>query len=202
MLFLFFRFQHPYNKLYSNSTTAEISIKTQAGVKKVKIYKLNGKVSSVTIDMGKPDLTSQPVTGNGVKKLNVDGTSYDVTTLSVGNPHCVTFVDFVDKLDLKTLGPKFEHHKVFPERTNTEFVRVVGPNELKMRTWERGNGETPACGTGACAAAIAAVEKGFCPMNEDITVNVRGGQMFVRYTGDTVYLTGETSLCYEGDVEI
>ena len=185
-----------------NDTTAEITIKTQAGVKKVKIYKLNGKVSSVMIDMGKPDLSAQPVTGNGVQKLSVDGVAYDVTTLSVGNPHCVTFVDFVDKLDLKTLGPKFEHHKTFPERTNTEFVRVVGPNELKMRTWERGNGETPACGTGACAAVIAAVQKGFCKMNEDVTVNVRGGQMMVRYTGDTVYLSGETSLCFEGDVKI
>ncbi|MCQ2613680.1 MAG: carbamoyl-phosphate synthase large subunit, partial [Treponemataceae bacterium] len=185
-----------------NDTTAEITIKTKAGVKKVKIYKLNGKVSSVMIDMGKPDLSAQPVTGNGVKKLTVDGTSYDVTTLSVGNPHCVTFVDFVDKLELKTLGPKFEHHKTFPERTNTEFVRVVGPNELKMRTWERGNGETPACGTGACAAVIAAVQKGFCQMNEDVTVNVRGGQMMVRYTGDTVYLSGETNLCFEGDVKI
>ncbi len=197
-----------------NDTTAEISIKTQAGVKKVKIYKLNGKVSSVTIDLGKPSVMvpetvkgASEITGKGKgvttpAKLNVDGTSYEVTTVSVGNPHCVTFVDFVDKLNLKTLGPKFEHHKAFPERTNTEFVRVVGPNELKMRTWERGNGETPACGTGACAAVIAAVEKGFCPMNEDITVNVRGGQMFVRYTGDTVYLTGETNLCYEGDVEI
>jgi len=185
-----------------NDTTAEITIKTQAGVKKVKIYKLNGKVSSVMIDLGKPDLASKPVTGNGIKKLDIEGTSYDVTTLSVGNPHCVTFVDFVDKLDLKTLGPKFEHHKAFPERTNTEFVRVVGPNELKMRTWERGNGETPACGTGACAAVIAAVEKGFCSMNEDVSVIVRGGTMIVRYTGDTVYLTGETNLCYEGDVEI
>ncbi|MCQ2585485.1 MAG: carbamoyl-phosphate synthase large subunit [Treponema sp.] len=185
-----------------NDTTAEITIKTKAGIRKVKIYKLNGKVSSVMIDMGKPDLSAQPVTGNGVKSLTVDGTTYDVTTLSVGNPHCVTFVDFVDKLDLKTLGPKFEHHKTFPERTNTEFVRVVGPNELKMRTWERGNGETPACGTGACAAVIAAVQKGFCQMNEDVTVNVRGGQMMVRYTGDTVYLSGETSLCFEGDVKI
>ncbi|MCQ2597816.1 MAG: carbamoyl-phosphate synthase large subunit [Treponema sp.] len=197
-----------------NETTAEITIKTQAGVKKVKIYKLNGKVSSVMIDLGKPsrmvpevvkgfsEVTGASKGATTTAKLNVEGKSYDVTTLSVGNPHCVTFVDFVDKLDLKTLGPKFEHHKAFPERTNTEFVRVVGPNELKMRTWERGNGETPACGTGACAAVIAAVEKGFCPMNEDITVNVRGGQMYVRYTGDSVYLTGETTLSYEGDVKI
>ena len=179
-----------------NDTTAEITIKTQAGVKKVKIYKLNGKVSSVTIDMGKPDLSDK------TKELTVDGKKYDVTVLSVGNPHCVTFCDFVDKVPLKELGPKFEHHPLYPERINTEFVRVVGPNELKMRTWERGNGETPACGTGACAAVIAAVQKGYCSMNEDVTVNVRGGSLMVRYTGDTVFLTGGTTMSYEGEVEI
>jgi carbamoyl-phosphate synthase large subunit len=96
----------------------------------------------------------------------------------------------------------FENDSVFPKRINTEFVRVVGRNELKMRTWERGNGETPACGTGACAAAIAAVLNGYCPMNEDITVNVRGGKLSVKYTEDTVYLTGGAELLYKGEIEI
>ncbi len=178
-----------------NETTAEITIKTQAGVKSVKIYKLNGKVSSVSIDMGKPQSIKN-------QTLKIDGTNYKVTTLEVGNPHCVNFCDFVDKVNVAELGPKFENHKNFPERTNTEFVRVVGPNELKMRTWERGNGETPACGTGACAAVIAAVENGFCPKNQDISVNVRGGTLIVKYTDETVYLTGGTVMCYEGDVEI
>ena len=127
---------------------------------------------------------------------------YRVTCVGVGNPHCVVFSHFVDKEPLSDIGPKFEHHKVFPERTNTEFVRVVGPNELKMRAWERGNGETLACGTGACAAAIAAVLNGYCPLGEDITVRVRGGTLHVRYTGETVLLTGNTALCFEGEIEV
>ena len=106
--------------------------------------------------------------------LLVDGIQYDVTCVGVGNPHCVVFSKFVDKEPLETLGPLFENHAAFPNRTNTEFVRVAGPNELKMRTWERGNGETCACGTGACAAAIASVLNGFCPINLNITVRVRG----------------------------
>ena len=120
----------------------------------------------------------------------------------MGSPHCVVFCDFVDKVNVEKIGPLFENNSVFPKRVNTEFVRIAGPNAIKMRTWERGNGETPACGTGACAAAIAAVLTGHCHFNEDITVKVRGGDLIVKYTGTTVYLTGATSLIYEGSVEI
>jgi len=198
--------------------TASISVETLSGIKKLTLYKLNGIVSSVTIDMGKPEFTpaSLPTTleekalnipGLPEKAivdqpLTVDGINYNVTAVSVGNPHCVVFVGFVDKVDVKKIGPLFENHEDFPSRTNTEFVRVVGPNELKMRTWERGNGETPACGTGACAAVIAAVLNGYCKMNEDVTVNVRGGKLIVKYTGDTVYLTGTTEFLYDGKVVI
>ena len=136
------------------------------------------------------------------KPLNISGTEYKVTCLGVGNPHCVVFSKFVDKEPISKIGPKFECNKVFPQKTNTEFVRVAGPNELKMRTWERGNGETLACGTGACAAVVAAVLNGFSPLDTDITVKVRGGNLTVRYTGDTVLLTGGTNLCFEGEVEI
>ena len=127
---------------------------------------------------------------------------YSATVLSVGNPHCVVFSGFVDKIDVARIGPLFENHRAFPCRVNAEFVRVVDRNELKLRTWERGNGETPACGTGACAAAIAAVLNGYCPMNEDITVKVKGGELIVNYTGETVYLTGSAELVYEGIIEI
>ena len=201
-----------------NDTTVSISIKTASGIKMLTAYKLNGKVSSVMVDMGKPGFTSEslpttlkevPLNVPGLpekaivnEQLTVDGMNYDVTCVSVGNPHCVVFCGFVDKVDLQKIGPEFENNPVFPERTNTEFVRVVGPNELKMRTWERGNGETPACGTGACAAVIAAVLNGYCKMNENITVNVRGGKMIVKYTGDSVYLSGNTELLYEGDITI
>lgn len=198
--------------------TANIKIETASGVKSLKIYKLNGIVSSVTVDMGKPDFApkSLPTTLEAIplnieglpekaivnQPLTVDGINYNVTCVSVGNPHCVVFVGFVDKVDVKKIGPMFENHEEFPDRTNTEFVRVVGPNELKLRTWERGNGETPACGTGACAAVIAAVLNGYCKLNEDVTVDVRGGKLIVKYTGDTVYLTGATDFLFSGKVVI
>src|SRR5574344_41897 len=207
------------DKSDEQSPTATLKIDTASGVKTLTLYKLNGKVSSVTIDMGAPKFDSAPrpttlktVDVKGGEKLpakaivnvplKVDGQKYDVTCLAVGNPHCVVFCGFVDKVDVAHVGPLFENNASFPNRTNTEFVRVVGRNELKMRTWERGNGETPACGTGAGAAAIAAVLNGYCPMNENITVKVRGGTLIVKYTGDTVYLTGESSLSYEGEIEI
>lgn len=206
------------DKHNKNDTTASITIKTASGVKPLTVYKLNGKVSSVMVDMGKPSFSAEslpttlkeiPLNVPGLPEkaivntqLTVNGTHYDVTCVSVGNPHCVVFCGFVDKINLEKIGPAFENNSVFPERTNTEFVRVVGPNELKMRTWERGNGETPACGTGACAAVIAAVLNGYCKMNENITVNVRGGKMIVKYTGDSVYLSGNTELLYEGNITI
>ena len=207
------------DKSDQSAPTAKLTIDTASGIKKLTLYKLNGKVSSVTVDMGCPLFTAEslPTTLKSVDMksgdkmpaqaivnvpLMIGGQKYDVTCLSVGTPHCVVFCGFVDKVNLAEVGPLFENNEVFPNRTNTEFVRVVGRNELKMRTWERGNGETPACGTGACAAAIAAVLNGYCPMNENITVKVRGGTLVVKYTGDTVYLTGQSDLTYEGDIEI
>lgn len=206
--------------------TETITIETGSGIKSLLLYKQNGKVTSVTVDMGRPEFESA-VIGTSLKevkvpeselnsankallpakavvgqKLDVDGKTYDVTCVGVGNPHCVVFSKFVDKEPVAKIGPLFENNKAFPGRINTEFVRVVGPNELKMRTWERGNGETLACGTGACAAAIASVLNGFSPINQDITVKVRGGTLVVKYTGDSVYLTGNTSLCFDGEVEI
>ncbi len=208
-----------------SAPTATIRIETASGVKSLTLYKQNGIVSSVTVDMGKPefDPKSLPTTlaaepfplPDGARlcaalpesavvnrTLKVGGSEYKVTCLSVGSPHCVVFCDFVDKIGLDGIGPLFENHAAFPRRVNTEFVRIAGPNELKMRTWERGNGETPACGTGACAAAIAAVLNGHCPLNEDITVKVRGGSLIVKYTGETVFLTGTTDTIYEGEIEI
>ncbi|MBP3710785.1 MAG: carbamoyl-phosphate synthase large subunit [Treponema sp.] len=212
------------SKSKEHAPTGQLVIDTASGIKSLVLYKQNDNVSSVTVDMGKPQFTpeSLPTTlapvavkaASGSRQqalpakaivnvpLKVAGKKYDVTCLSVGTPHCVVFCGFVDKVDVAHIGPQFENHAAFPNRTNTEFVRVVGRNELKMRTWERGNGETPACGTGACAAAIAAVLNGYCPMNENITVKVRGGTLIVKYTGDTVYLTGQVERTYEGSIEI
>ena len=130
------------------------------------------------------------------------GRSWRVTLVSIGNPHCVTFCERVDAIDLAVVGPHSSNmHSAFPERVNTEFVRAVNRRTLRMRAWERGNGETWACGTGACAAVVAAVENGLCDKDTDITVKVTGGDLVVRYTGDTVYLTGGASLVFEGVVE-
>ena len=129
------------------------------------------------------------------------GKDYRITCVSVGTPHCVVFCDRVDGVDIETVGPLFEHAEFFPRRVNTEFVRVVNDCTLKMRVWERGNGETRACGTGACAAVVAAVENGFCRKGEDIVVKVPGGDLTVNYTDETVLLTGPAELVYEGVTE-
>ena len=133
--------------------------------------------------------------------MTVGGKEYVVTCVNVGNPHCVVFCDGIDGLDLEDIGPKFEHAPLFPERINTEFVRVVTPTTLRMRVWERGNGETLACGTGACAAVIAAAEKGLCPLNTDVTVKLLGGDLTVNYTGERVTLTGSAVEVFEGEFE-
>ena len=119
----------------------------------------------------------------------------------MGNPHCVVFCEDPSVLDLETLGPQFEHAKYFPDRINTEFVRIVNENTLRMRVYERGNGETVACGTGACAAVIAATENGFVEKGKDITVKLIGGDLVVNYTDHEVILTGDAVLVYEGVVE-
>ncbi len=120
----------------------------------------------------------------------------------MGNPHCVVFCDNPDLVDLETVGPEIENAKLFPERVNTEFVSVLNAHTLKMRVWERGSGETLACGTGACAAVVAAVENGFCKKDEDITVHLRGGDLLVRYTDIGVFMTGDARKNFEGYVEL
>ncbi len=185
----------------------EISIETASGIRYLKLFTRDGKVSSVTVDMGKAILKASdiPVKTDKESLINspvvIDGTEYNVTCVSVGNPHCVLFVNNVDKTDIKTIGTKFENAEMFPERVNTEFVRIVNDRTIKMRVWERGNGETPACGTGAVAAVVAAVENGYCPKGVDITVKLRGGDLVVNYTDDKVYLTGDCNLVYRGEIE-
>ncbi len=134
--------------------------------------------------------------------MEVGGKEYRVTLVNLGNPHCVIFCDKVDDVPVETLGPAIEHSPYFPSRTNVEFIRVVNETTVKMRVWERGNGETWACGTGAAAAAVACVLNGFCPKDGDITVKVKGGDLIVRYASDgTVTLTGNVEKIFEGRVE-
>ena len=120
----------------------------------------------------------------------------------MGNPHAVIFTDLVDALDLEKIGPDFETHKIFPERVNTEFIKVIDSHTLKMRVWERGSGETLACGTGACASVVAACLNGFCPKGEDIRVILRGGELIINYTDDAVYMTGNCEKVFTGSIEI
>ncbi|MBQ7048775.1 MAG: diaminopimelate epimerase, partial [Clostridia bacterium] len=192
--------------LYDNCLvhSEEMTVETAVGIKNVRVYTRNGKVSSAEVDMGMPLMEAEqiPCTLEGGKIINrptvIGGKEYNITCVNMGNPHCVVFCDRVDPLDLERLGPVFENAPIFPQRTNTEFVRVVNPTTLKMRVYERGNRETYACGTGACAAVVAAVENGFCKSDTDITVKVKGGDLIVRYSDKGVTLTGDTVLVYEG----
>ena len=137
------------------------------------------------------------------KPIKIDGVDYNVTLVNVGNPHCVVFSDKVDAINIPVVGPAFEHSEYFPEGVNTEFIRVVNKVTIKMRVWERGSGETWACGTGACAAVVAAVLAGYCEVDTNVTVKLRGGDLTVNYHADgTVDLMGNVKTVYEGTLEI
>ncbi len=195
----------------------EITVETAGGVRSLKTVTRFGQVQSVTIDMGPvsfapadvPVLLScekaidVPITVSGPSRTHTaqEIRTFQATCVSVGNPHCVVFTDEVNLLDLEHLGPQFEHAKIFPNRVNTEFVRVVNPTTLRMRCWERGSGETMACGTGACAAVAAAVVGGYCQEGTDIRVQVPGGNLYVRYENGRVTLRGNVAQVYEASFE-
>ncbi len=195
--------------LYDNKIVNKdrINIETRSGIRDLRLYTRNGKVTTVSVGMGKASvlLKDIPTTIDAERAVNypltVGGKEYNVTLVSMGNPHCVVFTDYVVGVDVKGIGRLFENAPEFPERINTEFIRVVNPNTIKMRVYERGNGETPACGTGACAAVVAAVENGFCKKGEDVTVKLRGGDLIVNYTDEKVILIGNAELVYQGYME-
>ena len=197
-----------YDKGLVPADKTTVTIDTLSGIKTLELTVRDGKVQSARVDMGAAILNPAaiPVKYEGETMINVplevDGKTWNVTAVSMGNPHCVTFVDDVDSLELEKLGPHFENHPAFPERVNTEFVKVIDDHTLQMRVWERGSGETWACGTGACATAVAACLNGYCQKGDDITVHLRGGDLVIRYTVDTVIMTGPASTVFEGEVEI
>lgn len=186
----------------------ELSIETLSGIKHLKAFTQDGEVTTLRVDMGKAELNPKniPVKCDKNKmigeRVNIGGKDYDVTCVSMGNPHCVVFVDNVDGFDLEHIGPQFENDPLFPERVNAEFIKVLNDHTIKMRVWERGSGETWACGTGACAVAVAACENGYCKKGEDITVKLKGGDLIINYTDDTVYMTGEATRVFDGVIEI
>ena len=195
--------------LYDNgfSTKGTVTVETGSGLRSVTLYTTNGKVTSASVDMGKAALDASglkfPIAEPQVVDypVRIAGRPYRITCVDMGNPHCVVFCDRVDDVDIDFIGPRFEHAPYFPERVNTEFIRVVNPSTIKMRVWERGSGETMACGTGACAAVVAAVANGLCEKGRDITVRVKGGELIVHYTDEGVTLTGDAKLVYTGEIE-
>ena len=186
----------------------DMTIETLSGIRTLHLYVQSGTVTSVTVDMGKAILNPDqiPVNLPGVdavgRTITVGDKEYEVTCLSMGNPHCVVFCDNLDNLPLSEIGPLFEHHPLFPQGINTEFVRVLDRTTIQMRVWERGSGETFACGTGACAAAVASVLRGHCLENKDITVKLLGGELMIRYTPQAVFMTGKAQRVFEGTIEI
>ncbi len=196
--------------LHDNGMAASdvVKVETESGIHEVTLIKQYGKVIAASVDMGEVSLdpAAIPVELDGDRVVNrsvdVAGGRYEITCVNVGNPHCVVFVDNTDNIDIEKIGPAFEHDKLFPERTNTEFVKVENPATLRMRVWERGNGETWACGTGACAAVVAAVENGFCEKDKEIIVKVIGGGLKVKYSGSKVEISGDAVKIFEGSIEV
>ena len=182
----------------------EISVETLAGIKILKLTIENSEVARVCVDMGEPILTPQliPVDYTGDefidKIINVDGEEYSITCVSMGNPHAVTYMDDIDSLEIEKIGPKFEHHQIFPRRTNTEFVKVIDRKTLQMRVWERGAGETLACGTGACAVLVASVLNNLS--ERSATVKLLGGDLEIEWNEDNhIYMTGTATKVFEGE---
>jgi diaminopimelate epimerase len=191
---------------YGLTQKQQISVDTLAGIKYLELFVEDGKVAKVCVDMGEPILTPAQIpvvtTEDSSVRLpiEVDGTSYEMTCVSMGNPHAVLFLDEIACLNLENIGPKFEHHVCFPNRVNTEFVRVVNPEYLEMRVWERGSGETLACGTGACAVLVAAVLNGLA--NHEATVRLLGGELQIRWDRENnhIYMTGAATTIFEGEI--
>lgn len=205
--------KYVYDHGLTNKT--EITVDTQAGIKTLQLTVCDGKVSKVRVDMGEPVLIPQeiPVKASVLgladdrreaivaQPFTVANSSYDITCVSMGNPHCITFIDEdVRSFPLETIGSLFEKHELFPEGVNTEFVNIIDKEHLRMRVWERGSGETLACGTGACAVAVASYLNGFTGRKVD--VELMGGHLEIVYDAATnhVFMTGPATEVFSGDI--
>lgn len=185
-----------------------LKVDTMSGIKTLRLTVQDEIVTSVTVDMGKPSLSSAniPVELGECEVIDepifIDGLEYRITCVSMGNPHCVLFVDDVNKIQIENIGLKLEKNKIFPQRANVEFIQVMNKNEINMRVWERGSGETWACGTGACAAAVA------CSVNKktekSVTVHLKGGDLEINWDEVTgsVFMKGPAQFVFDGTIEI
>ena len=197
-----------YDKGLTDKTS--ITVDTLVGIKYLDLNVVDGKVSSVRVNMGQPILKPEliPVVAQDDyerfvdESVEVDGETYKVTCVSMGNPHAIVYVDDTDSLPIEVIGPKFENHKIFPRRTNTEFIQIIDRSHLKMRVWERGSGETLACGTGACASLVATVLNGLC--DTKATLMLLGGDLEIEWDreNNVVYMEGPATTVFEGEVEI
>lgn len=185
-----------------------INIETLSGVKKIELKKENEVVTGGTVDMGKAEFDCAKIPalfedGGVQKSLYIDDCEYKIIPVSMGNPHAVIFMDDdfdIDRFEIEKIGPKFEKNPAFPEGVNTEFVKVISPDTFKMRVWERGSGETLACGTGACAVGSAAVKMGIADEGKDLKVILPGGELIINYTPERVLLTGGAVTAFTGEV--
>ena len=194
-----------YDKGLTNKT--RITVETRAGIKTLDLTVEDGKVSLVRVDMGLPNCNTEaiPVRGMGDfvvgRHVNVAGQDWVMTCVSMGNPHAVVWVDEVAGLPLEQLGPRFEHHIMFPDRVNTEFVQILNDHEINMRVWERGSGETLACGTGACASVAATYLNR--RTGSDVLVHLRGGDLRIEIGDDGhLYMTGPAATVFEGEIDL
>lgn len=194
--------------VYDNHLTSKtnITLETKAGVKYLTLLEGDSKKRKVTVDMGEPilaptlipvNIDEQPVLNY---PLDIDGKIWKISCVSMGNPHAIIFTENIKSLDLVTLGPKFEMNSIFPRKTNTEFIEIIDRNTLNMRVWERGAGETLACGTGACAAAVAAILNNYC--SRKIKIHLLGGDLYIEWREENnhVYMTGEAVTVFEGTI--
>ena len=193
---------------YGLTDKTNITIDTPSGVKHLNLLIVDDKVALVRVNMGAPELnaTKVPIISDKNEVINepieIDGHKYKITAVSMGNPHAVTYMEDIYNLDIENVGPKFELNPIFPDRVNTEFVKVIDENTVAMRVWERGSGETLACGTGACAVAVASILNGHT--KDSVTVQLLGGDLQIEWDRDNnlVYMTGPATVVFDGEIEI
>lgn len=187
-----------------------ISVATRSGIKYLDLTVKDGKVSMVRVNMGSPILNAKqiPVKAETEQVINapleVDGSIYHITAVSMGNPHAIVYMDDIESLEIEKIGPSFENHMAFPDRVNTEFVKVLDDHTLQMRVWERGSGETLACGTGACAVAVASVLNGHVDGDSPVTVKLLGGDLQIYWDrrDNLVYMTGPAATVFDGEIDL
>ena len=193
---------------YGITDKTSISVETKSGIKYLDLTIKDGKVDTVKVNMGTPILKAVDIPVRSEKEqmidepVMVDGKEWKITCVSMGNPHAITYIDDVKNLEIEKIGPKFENHEIFPDRVNTEFVHVIDRNTVEMRVWERGSGETLACGTGACAVAVSSILNGLT--EEEVTVKLLGGDLKIFWdrTENKVYMTGSATTVFDGEIDL